>query len=253
MSGPLELSTEAVVLGSVDYGDADRVVTLFTTARGRVSAFAAGARKSRRRFAGVLEPFTVLAARLRERKGELYFLSSATVVEAHAGLREDLGRIAHAGHAAELCRELTRDRQPHPELYLGLRRYLAALSRSPARLEDLLAFELLALGDTGVAPRLDACAICGGEVAGVVAFDPGHGGCLCGRCEGAGFPGALRVDPVAREGLARLQAAGPFTGVELPEPRTRAAVRAVVRRFTQGILGKRLRSLEVMEQLGIEG
>jgi DNA repair protein RecO (recombination protein O) len=253
MGAPLELATEAVVLGSVDYGDADRVVTLFTAARGRVSAFAAGARKSKRRFAGVLEPFTVLEARLRERRGDLLFLASATIVEAHAGLREDLGRIAHAGHAAELCRELAGDRQPHPELYAGLRRYLAALARAPARPEDLLAFELLALGDTGVAPRLDACAICGGEVAGAAPFDPGHGGFLCVGCERAAFPGALRVDPAARDALARLQREGPFAGVELPEARTRTAVRAVVRRFTQGILGKRLKSLDVMEQLGIEG
>jgi DNA repair protein RecO (recombination protein O) len=253
MAAPFELATEAVVLGSVDYGDADRVVTLLTEARGRVSAFAAGARKSKRRFAGVLEPFTVLDARLRERKGELLFLNSATVVEAHAGLREDLGRIAHAGHAAELCRELTVDRQPHPELYAGLRRYLASLARAPARPEDLLAFELLALGETGVAPRLDACAICGGEVAGVAPFDPGHGGFLCEGCERAAFPGALRVDPAVRDGLARLQREGPFAGVALPEPRVRAAARAVVRRFTQGVIGKRLKSLEVMEQLGIEG
>ena len=46
---------EAVVLASVDYGEADRVVTLFTRGRGRLTAFAAGARKSKRRFAGALE------------------------------------------------------------------------------------------------------------------------------------------------------------------------------------------------------
>lgn len=248
-----ELATEAMVLGGVDYGDADRIVTLLTVARGKVSAFAAGARKSKRRFAGVLQPFTVIDARLLERRGDLFFLASASIVDAHAGLRDDLGRIGHAGHAAELCRELTRDREPHPELYEGLRRYLAALARSPARPEDLLAFELSALGDTGVAPRLDACAICGGEVEGVAPFDPGHGGFLCAGCERAAYPGALRVEPAVRGAVARLQAAGPFAGVELPEARTRAGARAVVRRFTHHLLGKSPRSLEVLAQLGIEG
>jgi DNA repair protein RecO (recombination protein O) len=247
-----ELATEAVVLGGVDYGDADRIVTLFTPGRGKLSAFAAGARKSKRRFAGVLEPFTVLDARLNERRGDLLFLASATIVDAHAGLREDLGRIAHAGHAAELCRELTRDREPQPELYDRLRRYLGALARSPARPEDLLAFELCALGDTGVAPRLDDCAICGGAVEGVAAFDVGHGGFLCGRCERAAYPGALRVDPAARAAVAALQA-GPFAGVEVPDPRLRAGARAVVRRFTHHLLGRSPRSLEVLSQLGIEG
>lgn len=251
--GTPELATEAVVLGVVDYGDADRIVTLLTESRGKVSAFAAGARKSKRRFVGALEPFTVLGTRLLERRGDLFFLASATVVEAHAGLREDLGRIAHAGHATELCRELTRDREPQLELYGRLRGYLAALAGEPARPEDLLAFELAALGDTGVAPRLDGCAICSGEVVGSAPFDAAHGGFLCGGCERAASPGAIRADAIVREVAALLQAAGPFAGVELPEPRIRGAARAVVRRFTHHVLGKIPRSLDVLSQLGIEG
>ncbi|HEY0839497.1 MAG TPA: DNA repair protein RecO, partial [Vulgatibacter sp.] len=116
MKGP-ELRAEAIVLGVVDYGDSDRVVTLLTRERGRLPAFAAGARKSKRRFAGALDPFTRLAVRLSEGKGELYFLASCEVLSAHAGLRADLGRIGHAGYAAELCRELCREREPHPEIY----------------------------------------------------------------------------------------------------------------------------------------
>src|SRR5262249_37282659 len=57
---------EALVLGTLDYGDADRMVTLLTRSGGKLTAFAAGARKSRRRFAGALEPGTVLRARLVE-------------------------------------------------------------------------------------------------------------------------------------------------------------------------------------------
>ena len=59
----------ALVLSHLDYGDADRLVTLFTAARGKLTAFAAGARKSRRRFAGALEPFTLIQAKLVERRG----------------------------------------------------------------------------------------------------------------------------------------------------------------------------------------
>lgn len=243
---------EGIVLGCVDYGDADRVVTLLTRERGRVAAFAAGARKSKRRFAGALEPFTVLRVELAERRGDLLFLNGCTVLDAHAGLRFDLARIAHAGHAAELCRELCRDREPHEELYDELRRYLAALAGREADPAALLSFELAALGHVGVAPRVTDCAVCGSAAEGPALFDAGHGGVLCGGCSGMAFPGAVRADAQALAALGALQAAAPFD-VAVAEPRLRAQVRTLVRRFTHQVIGRSPRSLEFLAQVGIEG
>ncbi|MBL8952269.1 MAG: DNA repair protein RecO, partial [Myxococcaceae bacterium] len=94
---------ESIVLSGVDYGEADRIVTLFTVGRGRLSAFAAGARKSKRRFPGALEPGTHLKARLVERRGDTYRLDAADVVSSFHHLRGDLGRIARSLYALELC------------------------------------------------------------------------------------------------------------------------------------------------------
>lgn len=248
-----DFAGEAIVLGCVDYGDADRVVTLLTRERGRLGAFAAGARKSKRRFAGALEPFTVLRAELAERRGgDLLFLSGCTVVEAHAGLRADLARIAHAGHAAELCRELCRDREPHEELYDALRAYLGLLAGREADPAALLGFELAALEHVGLAPRVDACAVCGGAEGGFPLFDAPHGGVLCARCSGMAFPGAVRADPQALAAMAALQGAAPF-GLGVADARVRAQVRLLVRRFTHQVLGRSPRSLEFLAQVGIEG
>src|SRR5512147_1565246 len=108
----------AVVLRTVDYGESDRVVTLLTRERGKVSAFARGARASRRRFGGALEPFTLLVAEARARSGsDLLGLESVSVERGFGGIRTDLARIACAGYAAELCRELVRDHEPHDELF----------------------------------------------------------------------------------------------------------------------------------------
>ena len=63
------LKLRAIVLRTVDYGESDRVVTLLTAERGKLAAFARGARASRRRFGGALEPFTLLAVEARERRG----------------------------------------------------------------------------------------------------------------------------------------------------------------------------------------
>ena len=114
---PVKLT--GVVLRAVDYGEADRVVTLLTRERGKVSAFARGARASRRRFGGALEPFTLLTAEARERAGsDLLGLDAVAVVRGFPALRGDLARIACAAYAAELTRELVRDHEPHPDDHL---------------------------------------------------------------------------------------------------------------------------------------
>ncbi|HEY6002097.1 MAG TPA: DNA repair protein RecO, partial [Anaeromyxobacter sp.] len=152
----------AIVLRTVNTGEADRVVTLLTRERGKVAAFARGARASRRRFGGSLEPFTLVSAEVRERPAsDLLGLESVTPLEAFGGIRGDLARIACAGYAAELSRELLRDHEPHEDLFDLLAAYLAALDRAPARPAALRAFELGALRAAGLAPRLDACARCG--------------------------------------------------------------------------------------------
>src|SRR2546421_10021974 len=92
---------DALVLRAIAYGESDAVVHLLVRGRGRISAFARGARSSRKRFSGALEPFHRVEALLAGREGqELWAWREARVGEGHAGLREDLHRIAQAGYAA---------------------------------------------------------------------------------------------------------------------------------------------------------
>src|SRR5512132_1914795 len=115
---------EALVLSTLDYGEADRLVTLFTKGRGKVTAFSAGARKSKRRFAGALEPFTLLKARLCERRGDTYRLDGVDVETGFWAVRGELRLIARALYCVELCRELVKDGEAHPELFSLLVGYL---------------------------------------------------------------------------------------------------------------------------------
>src|SRR5262249_26693257 len=108
---------EALVLSTRDYGEAYRLVTLLTRTRGKLTAFAAGARKSRRRFAGALEPGTLLRARLVERHGTTARLDAVDVLRGFGRIRDELPRIARALYALELCREPLRDAEPAPELF----------------------------------------------------------------------------------------------------------------------------------------
>ena len=78
MPGPLK--SEAIVLRSLRYGEADRILHLYTPNRGRVSAIAKGVRKARSRFGGRLEPFFRLNLVLYEGRGDLLTVTSAETI-----------------------------------------------------------------------------------------------------------------------------------------------------------------------------
>jgi DNA repair protein RecO (recombination protein O) len=178
---PIEV--EAVVLRTIPYGDSDLVVHLFARGRGKLAAFARTARKSAKRFGGGLEPFAVLSAELHERRGrDLLDLRTATLLEGHFRLRTDLSRLAHAGYATELVRELLRDHEPNDPLFEGLVTFYDHLTREEPRSVTLRAFELLALDASGLAPVLDRCARCGRDLDADGRFDPGVGGAACRAC-----------------------------------------------------------------------
>jgi DNA repair protein RecO (recombination protein O) len=242
-----------VVLRTIDYGEADRVVALLTRERGKVSAFARGARASRRRFGGALEPFTLLRLEARERRGsDLLALDSAAVERGFAAIRGDLARIACASYACDLARELVRDAEPHPDLYGLLVEYLGRLELSAPRPAGLRAFELGALSVAGFRPCLDACVRCGGPPAprARVLFHPDAGGVLCGRC-GAGLGGeAPQLGPDALAWLVQLQRGGLASAAEAPPGRAGAEAREALSRFLEHHLGHRLASRRFLDEVG---
>src|SRR2546430_87625 len=213
---------DALVLRAIPYGEADAVVHLLVRGRGRISAFARGARSSRKRFGGALEPFQRVEALVAEREGqELWALREARVVEGHARLREDLHRIAHAGYAAELIHDLTRAGQPADGLFALLEEFLTRLEAGAATSARLRALELLALEAAGFAPELAACARCGSEgPPGRAGLDPGPRGGVCGGCTQprpppAPSPGSPPAPPPPRAGRP------PPAGRPAPAPRCR--------------------------------
>jgi DNA repair protein RecO (recombination protein O) len=251
---PLAVKAVAIVLRAVDYGEADRVVTLLTRERGKLAAFARGARRSRKRFGGALEPFTLLSAELKERRGaELWTLESVQPERAFGGIRGDLARIACAGYAAELARELVRDHEPHEELFDLLSAYLAALDAAPARPAALRAFELGALRAAGLLPRLDACARCGGPLAAdrPLRLDPGHGGLLCGGCASLASPSAPSLAAASAAALVRLADGGLAAAAseQLAPPAGREA-RDALGAFIEYHLGHRLAARRFLDEVG---
>jgi DNA repair protein RecO (recombination protein O) len=186
--------TEAVVLRSIRYGEADRVLHLYTLARGRIGAIAKGARKTTSRFGARLEPFSHVELLLHEGRGELHTVTGADLLRAHDASRIDPYRMA-AGHVGvEAMLRLFVEEESNPRAFYAVTRFLDLLddveSRLPARpsLDPLvLSFQLKLLWLAGYLPYLTGCAACGEDTA-LVAFSPQAGGAVCPSCEAGGVP-----------------------------------------------------------------
>ena len=186
---PGSFKTEAVVLRSIRLGEADRVLHLYTEARGRVGAVAKGVRRTRSRFGGRLEPFFRVRLILHEGRGDLATVTSVETVHAHAGLRERGDSLEVATQACEAVLRLFDSSEPNRAAYNVLCQELALLDRDPAASTraQALAFRMKLLLAAGFVPELASCASCGeAESAGL--FSPSAGGVVCSGCEAGAFP-----------------------------------------------------------------
>jgi DNA repair protein RecO (recombination protein O) len=187
MPGPLK--TEAIVLRSIRYGEADRILHLYTPDHGRVSAIAKGARRARSRFGARLEPFFHIQALLHEGRSELLTVTGVDTITTHGAVRDHAATLDAAARACDAVARLFETSDPHPGVFRLLANELALLDAdaAQARAANGLAFRLKLLLAAGFVPQLAACAVCG-EPDHLQGFSGAAGGVVCSSCEAAAFP-----------------------------------------------------------------
>ena len=185
---PGSLKSEAIVLRSMRYGEADRILHVYTPDRGRLSAIAKGVRRSKSRFGGRLEPYFRLRLVLYQGRSDLLTVTSAETIAGHPRLREHGAALDGAARACDAVGRMFDDHDPHAGVYHLLANQLALLDADPARATrgNALAFRLKLLLAAGFAPQLAACAGCG-EGDHLVGFSGAAGGVVCSACEATGF------------------------------------------------------------------
>lgn len=186
------LKTEAVVLRSIRYGEADRILHLYSKTRGRIGAIAKGARKPKSRFGGRLEPFFRLDLILHEGRGELLTVTNVATLDGYPRLRSSGPALNAGARACDAVLRLLDSAEPNPPAYNLLCRYLAMLDDPEEReggagLETALSFRLKLALAAGFAPELASCANCG-EAEHLSGFSGAAGGVVCVSCEGGAFP-----------------------------------------------------------------
>lgn len=251
-----DTTTAALILRAVDLRESDRLVTLLTRDLGKVSAVARGARSSRKRFGGALEPFALIEVVLGRGRGRdaLFTLGEATLIDANARLAGDLERFGAAAFALELAREVTPEHEPDPRLFDLLVETLGLLSGSPpgATRAIAAAAALKILSGAGLGVGAGACTVCGRPVpeGRRAHFDPRRGGVVCTACGG----GPLVLSAAAASALAGL-AKGALAGssaAEIPEAALLEVERAIGA-FLEQHLAHPLRADRFRRQVGPTG
>src|SRR5512145_661560 len=154
---------EAVVLRHTDWGEADRLLWLYTRQSGKIRAVAKGVRKPRSRKAGHLEPFTRVTLMLAKTR-DLPLITQAETVDAYLALRDNLLYIGYASYVIELLDRFTYEEGENFSLY---RLLTDTLSRLNAQADPLIAiryYEIRLLDRVGFRPQLFQCARCDHDI-----------------------------------------------------------------------------------------
>jgi DNA repair protein RecO (recombination protein O) len=191
------LRVEAVVLRHNDWGEADRLLSLYTREQGKLRTIAKGVRRMRSRKAGHLEPFTRVALMLA-RGRDFWIITQAETVDAYLPLGEDLVRTGYAAYIIELLDRFSYEEGENRALYALL---VDTLERVTHEVDPFLAvryYEMRLFDLVGFRPNLFQCMQCGNVIKPQDQFfSAERGGVLCPKCG----PNAPATRPVSMETL----------------------------------------------------
>lgn len=226
----------AVVLRAGNFGESDRMVTFFTRDHGKIRAVAKGARRSKKRGFGLLQPFVHIEVDIVEaKKGSIPRLDAISLIDPFPSIATDPLALGYAGYFVELVNGFTQELEPHANAFDLLVDSLNRVDAGGFGEGDLRAFELLAARAFGLRPNLHRCQACGKNVPDTksAAFSTLLGGVVCRGCA----PGRHDTAPMSAKTRAAIRA------IYGPDGRDTALARpalAEMRRFVPGFLHAQL-------------
>ena len=251
MNTPRSFRAEAVVLNHQDWGEADRLVTLYTRQYGKLRAVAKGARKTRSRKAGHLQPFTHVALQLARARGP-YIITQAETVHAFGALRESLPLTGQAAYIVELLHRFSYDEEEaNSAIFRLLVDSLTRLTRGDDPWLVARYYEMRLLDYLGFRPQLQTCLHCGNPLEPVAQFFSGsEGGIICPDC--AIQHASLR--PISMEALKYLRhfqrSSYEVASRANPEPKIRAEVENLMQFYLTYLLERGLNSPRFIREVG---
>ena len=237
--------TRAFVLRARNLGEADKIFTLFTQARGKVAAVAKGVRRVKSHFTGRLEFMSEVQLSMH-RGRNLDVITGADIVSEHWSRLTDPAAFTTAHVLAELVDAFCEVDLPVPEIYGLLQGAVGAVAAADDPAGLLPRFELRLLAALGYAPEAEVCARCGAPLESAAWADVEAGGLACAACR----PHRADALGLEAEDVANFRALGAARGgarraaTEATGPAARA-----VDAFLTYHLGKRPSASKLLDDL----
>ena len=242
---------DAIVLRRGDYGETDRLITLYTLPQGKVRTIAKGVRRITSRMAGHLDLLTYSTILLIQGR-TLDLITQCQTIEGFAGLRGDVWRTTYGCYVAELVDRFTEDSIPNPPLFAQILRTLHQLATLEAEhlTAAVRAFELSLLSLSGYQPELRQCLECREPLRPETNFFSAEaGGALCPRC-GQGHARARSIGVDSLKVLRNLQARpDTIVGRVLLPDAVMADVQEIMAGYIQRLLERQPRSAGFIDTL----
>lgn len=176
------IRAEAVVLRHSNYGEADRMLSLYTRDQGKLRAVAKGIRKIKSRKAGHLEPFSRITLQLA-RGHDLFIITQTETIEAYTNIRANLELTGYTAVVIELLDRLTFDAEENRAIYHLLTDTLTRLDQGEDPFITVRYYEIHLLDLLGYKPELFVCSVCRNEIQPVDQyFSAEQGGIVCPNC-----------------------------------------------------------------------
>jgi DNA repair protein RecO (recombination protein O) len=246
-------TTSAIVLRRINFGETDRIITLFSREHGKLGAIAKGARKGLSRLSAATELLAYGRYQLAEGR-TLDVLSQVEIKESFPRIHSDLSKIAHSTYLAELVDKMVEERDPNPNIFdlLLSTLYLMERPNDPEKITHM--FELQFMKALGYEPILDKCLRCGAPQNDVAElyFSPSLGGLVCRVC------GPLPEDsiPVTGEAVRAMQElisadARQVEAMQIP-PAAMSQISRIMRWYIRYRAERELKSREFLDSLKLE-
>ncbi len=183
-----QFSSPAILIRRLDYGDYDLIITFLTQQRGKLTAIAKSAKRSTKRFAGVLELFSLLDIVVSRKRGKgLPILTEASLSKPLSNIRSDINKTAYASYWAELVNASLEDDKPQTSVFQLLSYVLTAMDAKHMPDEVLsILFQMRLLTLSGLCPNLNFCCTCHSDMVDAgqhkINIDLAKGGLVCESC-----------------------------------------------------------------------
>ncbi len=243
------------MLRRVNYGDYDLICTFFSLHKGKIALIAKSAKKSKKRFSGVLEPYCVLDIVYKcGRERGLPVLQEAAVSKPFSKIRTSITKTAYAAFMAELIHEHMEKKAARASVFNLYQYVLEALDRETLTEEAAsILFQMRFMALSGFCPNLTHCLSCGRRVEEMprpqVVFDLEKGGVVCMDCSTAGT-GRVRLSMGTLKQLLWLEHSSIATAARIRfSPTALKEGLTFLEAFVPFHLGKELKSLRFLQQL----